>query len=90
MNKIEELKNILIDGVLPELNSEIDALEKLINKKSSKDLIEELNYLKDVKRFYDEALRLINENKLSVQEAQNILLDLEDMEEDMEEDEGDL
>ncbi|HAC70666.1 hypothetical protein [Aliarcobacter skirrowii] len=86
MNKIEELKNILIDGVLPELNSEIDALEKLINKKSSKDLIEELNYLKDVKRFYDEALRLINENKLSVQEAQNILLDLEDMEED----EGDL
>lgn len=86
MNKIEELKNILIDGVLPELNSEIDALEKLINKKSSKYLIEELNYLKDVKRFYDEALRLINENKLSVQEAQNILLDLEDMEED----EGDL
>ncbi|AXX85132.1 hypothetical protein CRU86_07580 [Aliarcobacter skirrowii] len=86
MNKIEELKNILIDGVLPELNSEIDALEKLINKKNSKDLIEELNYLKDVKRFYDEALRLINENKLSVQEAQNILLDLEDMEED----EGDL
>lgn len=86
MNKIEELKNILIDGVLPELNSEIDALEKLINKKSSKDLIEELNYLKDVKRFYDEALRLINENKLSVQEAQNILLDLKDMEED----EGDL
>ncbi|MDX4061611.1 hypothetical protein Q6A90_04440 [Aliarcobacter skirrowii] len=86
MNKIEELKNILIDGVLPELNSEIDALEKLINKKSSKDLIEELNYLKDVKWFYDEALRLINENKLSVQEAQNILLDLEDMEED----EGDL
>jgi len=86
VNKIEELKNILIDGVLPELNSEIDALEKLINKKSSKDLIEELNYLKDVKRFYDEALRLINENKLSVQEAQNILLDLEDMEED----EGDL
>ena len=86
MNKIEELKNILIDGVLPELNSEIDALEKLINKKNSKDLIEELNYLKDVKRFYDEALRLINEIKLSVQEAQNILLDLEDMEED----EGDL
>lgn len=86
MNKIEELKNILIDGVLPELNSEIDALKKLINKKSSKDLIEEQNYLKDVKRFYDEALRLINENKLSVQEAQNILLDLEDMEED----EGDL
>jgi hypothetical protein len=86
VNKIEELKNILIDGVLPELNSEIDALEKLINKKNSKDLIEELNYLKDVKRFYDEALRLINENKLSVQEAQNILLDLEDMEED----EGDL
>ncbi|MEN5386419.1 hypothetical protein ABE179_00600 [Aliarcobacter skirrowii] len=86
MNKIEELKNILIDGVLPELNSELNALEKLINKKSSKDLIEELNYLKDVKRFYDEALRLINENKLSLQEAQNILLDLEDMEED----EGDL
>lgn len=46
---------------------------------------EELNYFLEVKKFYDEALKLINENKLTQEEAENILLDLEDMEDDEEE-----
>lgn len=86
MSKVEELKNVLENGVLPELNSEIEALKELISKKSNKELELEINYLNDVIKFYNEALRLINEGKLSQDEAENILLDLDDMEDD----EGDI
>ncbi|MCT7519045.1 hypothetical protein [Aliarcobacter cryaerophilus] len=85
MNKIEELKKLLEKEVLPELKAEIEALEKLFSKKNDKEIKEELNYFLEVKKFYDEALKLINENKLTQEEAENILLDLEDMEDDEEE-----
>lgn len=85
MNKIEELKKVLEKEVLPELKAEIEALEKLLSKKNDKEIKEELNYFLEVKKFYDEALKLINENKLTQEEAENILLDLEDMEDDEEE-----
>ena len=85
MNKIEELKKLLEKEVLPELEAEIEALEKLLSKKNDKEIKEELNYFLEVKKFYDEALKLINENKLTQEEAENILLDLEDMEDDEEE-----
>ena len=68
-----------------ELKAEIEALEKLLSKKNDKEIKEELNYFLEVKKFYDEALKLINENKLTQEEAENILLDLEDMEDDEEE-----
>ena len=60
-------------------------VEKLLSKKNDKEIKEELNYFLEVKKFYDEALKLINENKLTQEEAENILLDLEDMEDDEEE-----
>ena len=85
MNKIEELKKLLEKEVLPELKAEIEALEKLLSTKNDKEIKEELNYFLEVKKFYDEALKLINENKLTQEEAENILLDLEDMEDDEEE-----
>ena len=85
MNKIEELKKLLEKEVLPELKAEIEALKKLLSKKNDKEIKEELNYFLEVKKFYDEALKLINENKLTQEEAENILLDLEDMEDDEEE-----
>ncbi|WP_418187276.1 hypothetical protein ACNSOP_08245 [Aliarcobacter lanthieri] len=45
----------------------------------------ELEYYKDIKKFYDEALNQISLNKLSEEEANNILLDLEDMRSDEDE-----
>ncbi|HJE03593.1 hypothetical protein AAX26_01671 [Aliarcobacter thereius] len=81
---INKLKKILDEGVLPELKAEIEALEKLLNKKKDSELEYELNYFKEVEKFYKEARKLILENKLSEKEAKNILLDLEDMEEDEE------
>ncbi|OCL81918.1 hypothetical protein [Arcobacter porcinus] len=79
---INKLKKILDEGVLPELKSEIEALEKMISKKKDSELEYELNYFKEVEKFYKEARKLISEDKLSQKEAENILLDLEDMEED--------
>lgn len=79
---VKKLKEILDNGVLPELKDEIEALEKLLIKKSDKDLQMELEYFKDVEKFYKEARRLISEEKLSDKDAENILLDLEDMEDE--------
>ncbi|AGR77682.1 hypothetical protein [Aliarcobacter butzleri] len=79
MNKIKELEKILKTDVLIEVQAEIDALEKLIAKKTSTDLENELEYMLDIKKFYNEALALIEKGKLTQEEATNILLDLEDM-----------
>ncbi|MCT7593962.1 hypothetical protein [Aliarcobacter butzleri] len=79
MNKIKELEKILKTDVLIEVQAEIDALEKLIAKKTSTDLENELEYMLDIKKFYNEALALIEKGKLTQEEATNILLDLDDM-----------
>ncbi|KLE00857.1 hypothetical protein [Aliarcobacter butzleri] len=79
MNKIKELEKILKTDVLIEVQAEIDALEKLIAKKTSTDLENELEYMLDIKKFYNEVLALIEKGKLTQEEATNILLDLEDM-----------
>ena len=76
MNKIKELEKILKTDVLIEVQAEIDALEKLIAKKTSTDLENELEYMLDIKKFYNEALALIEKGKLTQEEATNILLDL--------------
>ena len=52
---------------------------------NNKNLKIELEYMQDVKKFYNEALNQIDKNLLSEEEASNILLDLEDMREDEDE-----
>lgn len=85
MSKIKELENLLKTDVLVEVNAEIKALDKLISKdKNNEDLKIELDYMLDVKKFYDEVLLHIDKNKLSEKEAINILEDLEDMRADNE------
>jgi len=79
MNKIKELEDILKNDVLIEVNEEIKAISKMLRKKHNKDLQVELEYYNDIKKFYDEVLNHISQNKLNEQEANNILLDLEDM-----------
>ncbi|MGD9624675.1 MAG: hypothetical protein AB7U51_08450 [Arcobacter sp.] len=80
MNKIEELEKLLKTDVLVEVNEEIQALDKLISKnKDNEDYKIELDYMLDVKKFYDEVLLHIERNQLSLEDAVNILQDLEDM-----------
>lgn len=80
MSKIKELEEILRKDVLIEVNEEIEALNKLISKeKKNKDLQIELEYMLDVKKFYDEVLLHIEQNSLTEEQAINLLADLEDM-----------
>lgn len=86
MSKIKELETLLKTDVLIEVEEEIVAIEKLLEENSdNKNLKIELEYMQDVKKFYNEALNQIDKNLLSEEEASNILLDLEDMREDEDE-----
>ncbi len=80
MSKIQELENILKTDVLVEVDNEIIAIKKLITKqKNNSDLQDELVYMEDVKKYYDEVLLHIEKNILKEEEAIQILEDLEDM-----------
>ncbi|WP_198304499.1 hypothetical protein [Arcobacter vandammei] len=86
MSKIKELEILLKTDVLVEVEDEIVAIKKLLEKNSNnKNLKIELEYMQDVKKFYNEALNQIEKGSLSEEEANNILLDLEDMREDEDE-----
>jgi hypothetical protein len=86
MSKIKELENILKTDVLVEVNDEINAIKKLISKqKNSSELQDELVYMEDVKKYYDEVLVHIEKNLLKEEEAIQILEDLEDMRADEDE-----
>jgi Fe2+ transport system protein B len=80
MNKIEELEKILITDVLIEVEEEIKGLKKLISKQNNNnELQDELSYMEDVKKYYDEVLTFIKKGLLKEDEAIKILADLEDM-----------
>ena len=86
MSKIKELETILKTDVLIEVEEEIKAINELLLKnKDNKNLKIELEYMQDVKKFYDEALNHIEKGILSEEDSSNILLDLEDMREDEDE-----
>ena len=86
MSKIEELEKLLKTDVLIEVEDEISDIKKLLEKNSTnKNLKIELEYMQDVKKFYNEALNQIEKGQLSEEEANNILLDLDDMREDEDE-----
>ena len=80
MSKIEELETLLKTDVLVEVEEEIVAIEKLLKENGdNKNLKIELEYMQDVRKFYNEALSQIEKGQLSEEEANNILLDLDDM-----------
>jgi hypothetical protein len=83
MNKIEELEKLLKTEVLIQVNEEIKTIKKLIGKqKNNEDLEIELEYILDVKKYYDEVISHIEKKILSEEDAVKILQDLEDMTDD--------
>ena len=83
MNKIEELEKLLKTEVLIQVNEEIKTIKKLIGKqKNNGDLEIELDYILDVKKYYDEVITHIEKKILSEEDAVKILQDLEDMTDD--------
>jgi hypothetical protein len=80
LSKIKELETLLKTDVLVEVDEEIVAIEKLLKENGdNKNLKIELEYMQDVRKFYNEALSQIEKGQLSEEEANNILLDLDDM-----------
>ena len=83
MNKIEELEKLLKTEVLIQVNEEIKTIKKLIGKqKNNGDLEIELDYILDVKKYYDEVITHIEKKILSEEDAVKNLQDLEDMTDD--------
>ncbi|WP_368030438.1 hypothetical protein [Arcobacter sp. s6] len=83
MNSIKELEKLLKTEVLIQVNEEIKTIEKFISKqKDSEDLKTHLEYMLDVKKYYEEVLVHIEKNILSQEDAVKILQDLEDMSDD--------
>lgn len=85
MSKIEKLEQLLKNDVLVEVNNEIKSIEKLISKQKNNDELKiVLDYMVDVKKYYDEVLIHIEKKLLSEEDAIKILEDLEDMRADEE------
>jgi hypothetical protein len=83
MSTVKELEKILKTEVLIQVNEEIKTIEKFISKqKDSEDLKTHLEYMLDVKKYYEEVLVHIEKNILSQEDAVKILQDLEDMSDD--------
>ena len=83
MHSIEQLEKLLKTEVLIQVNEEIKTIKKLIGKqKNNEDLEIELDYILDVKKYYDEVITHIEKKILSEEDALKILQDLEDMTDD--------
>ena len=83
MNVIEQLEKLLRTEVLIQVDEEIATVKKFLAKhKDSEDLKIELEYMLDVKKYYDQVISHIEKKILSEEDAVKILQDLEDMRED--------
>jgi hypothetical protein len=83
MNKIEELEKLLRTEVLIQVDEEIATIKKFLSKqKDSEDLKIELDYMLDVKKYYNQVISHIDKKILSEEDAVKILQDLEDMTDD--------
>lgn len=82
MDNIKRLEELLKNDVLVEVNQTIEEFEtniKTASKKEAKDLKEELEYMKQVKLYFDEVILDIQNNTLTQDQAEDILEGLEDM-----------
>lgn len=83
MNVVDQLEKLLRTEVLIQVDEEIATIKKFLAKqKDSEDLKVELDYMLDVKKYYDQVIAHIEKKILSEEDAVKILQDLEDMRED--------
>lgn len=77
MNQIKTLEDLLRNDVLIEVNENINELIKSgTSKKAKKD---ELKYMEEVRNYFEEVLKDIENKTLSQEDAIDILEGLEDM-----------
>ncbi|MFA6788627.1 MAG: hypothetical protein WC149_06010 [Arcobacteraceae bacterium] len=86
MNTIQQLETLLKTDVLVEVSEDIKELEQQIQKKATKEFKEELKYMQEVKKYFDEVLEDIRLGNLTSKDAQDILDSLEEMKAENEDD----
>jgi len=79
MDYIKQLTDLIQTDILPEVNENLKDIETQLSKKKNKALKEELDYMKQVKLYFDEVLIDIDKNLLTQEQALDILEGLEDM-----------
>ncbi|XOB63562.1 hypothetical protein ACMC56_07045 [Campylobacterota bacterium DY0563] len=79
MDYIKELETLLKTDVLVEVNKDVQELEKEYSQKKKKAIKEELEYMLQVKLYFDEVLMDIENKTLTQEQALDILEGLEDM-----------
>ncbi len=79
MNYIKQLKQLIKNDILIEVNETIKEIQSEFTKKKNKKLKEELQYIQQVKQYFNEVLIDIENNTITQEEALDILEGLEDM-----------
>lgn len=82
MSNIKKLDELLKTNVLVEIKETITELEtniKTASKKDAKVLKEELEYINQVKQYFDDVVLDLENNNLTEEQALDILDGLEDM-----------
>ena len=80
MTKVEELEKLLKEDIMIELEESIENLvSEVKKKKNNKELKEEVKYLRDVQKYFDDVLVDIDKKILTDEDAVEIMDALEDM-----------
>jgi hypothetical protein len=79
MDYIKQLEELVKTDILIEVNQNIKELEEQYSKKANKTLKEEIDYMKQVKLYFDEVIMDIDNKTISQEQALDILEGLEDM-----------
>ena len=79
MDNIKKLEKLIKDDVLIEIEENINELQNELARKKNKAFQEELKYMKEVKKYFDEVITDIKSGSLTQEQAIDILEGLEDM-----------
>jgi len=80
MSKVIELEKLLKEDIMVELEESIeDLVSQVKKKKNNQALKDEVKYMRDVQAYFDDVLVDIDANKLTEDDAQEILDALEEM-----------
>lgn len=85
MSNIKKLEELLKNHVLVELEETINELAESLKRKTNNETKDELKYMQDVKTYFNEALKAIENETMTDDLALDILDRLDEMELDNEE-----
>lgn len=80
MSKVKELEKLLKEDIMIELEESIEQLVSQVKKKKNDNALkDEIKYMRDVQKYFDDVLVDIDKNILTEEDAVEIIGALEDM-----------